>query len=181
VEKPPPYLTLVDPSHDPQADEFIPLPYYPWDERPAHLPLDHDECATAIHLAFGSIANAAAILKVPLFRLSRSVRASPRLQKIQSESLSLSLDKATAHVLDSLDAIKEDGTPNIARREWATTKLLQSRLAQGHPLSPAPAGQQSSASLTLSQTGPTKSMTFRWKTADDALTQLEQDDINPDG
>jgi hypothetical protein len=31
--------------------EFEPLPFYPWLERPASLPLTHDEAATAIYIA----------------------------------------------------------------------------------------------------------------------------------
>jgi hypothetical protein len=33
---------MIDPR------EFEPLPYFPWDDRPASLPLTHDEAATAI-------------------------------------------------------------------------------------------------------------------------------------
>lgn len=183
-----PYLTLVDPSHDPQADEFIPLPFYPWDERPPHLPLDHDECATAIHLSGGSLEAASDLLKVPLHRLSRSVRASPRLQRVKSESLSISVEKAESKVLAALDAGEfeldpETGQktfiPNHRRQEWAVNKLLASRAAMGSPLSPAPASSaQSAASLTLTQSQGQKSVTFRWKTADDQLTALEQEDLN---
>lgn len=177
----PPYLTLVDPTaNDPQADEFLPLPFYPWDERPQHLALDHDECATALHLAGGSLTAAAALLKTPLHRLSRMHRASPRLQKVREESLSLSLAKAEGHVIESLDALKDDGTPNIARREWAATKLLQSRLAIGSPLSPAPAASiQSNASLTLNQQS--RSVTFRWRTEADAPAAEQIDDGTIDG
>lgn len=193
MEKLPPYLTLVDPAaNDPQADEFIPLPYYPWDERPSTLALDHDECATAIHLAHGSLQQAANLLKVPLHRLSRSVRSSPRLQKVQSEGLSLSVERAASKLIDALDdgewvTNAETGErtffPNHRRQEWAVNKLLASRAAMGHPLSPAPANSiQSNASLTLSQQGAQKSVTFRWKTADDAMTTLESDDLsNSDG
>lgn len=176
-----PYLTLVDTqSHDPQADEFAPLPYYPWDERPPALPLDHDECATAIHLGMGSLPAAAQLLKVPLFRLARSVRASPRLQKVQHESLSLGLEKAKGKVLDALDETDIDGNPNHRRQEWAVGILLRSRLAQGDPFSPAPP-QQSNSSASVTVDTQKKSLTFRWKTSEDAMTAIEHDDINPDG
>ena len=181
---PPPYLQLVDPhAHDPQADEFLPLPFYPWDERPPGLPLDHDECATAIHLAGGSLEAAAKLLKTPLHRLSRSLRASPRLQKVRDESLSLGLEKAVGKVFEALDAgetiFDADGkpefVPNHRRQEWAVNKILASRLAMGHPLSPAPAANiQSNASLTLNTEK--RSVTFRWRTAADALTAQEADD-----
>ena len=32
-------------------DEFVPLPFYGWAERPLSLPLDDDEAATALYLA----------------------------------------------------------------------------------------------------------------------------------
>ena len=60
----PPHLTLVTPTHTQSEhdQEFIPLPFYPWTERPSTLPLDPDECATAIHVAKGDIPKAAAAL-----------------------------------------------------------------------------------------------------------------------
>lgn len=170
TETKPPYLTLVDPqaNHD-HDEEFLPLPYYPWDERPPTAPLDHDECATAIHLALGNVPHAAAMLRVPLVRLARSIRASPRLQRIQSEHLELNLHKANGEVIAALDS------PDNKRREWAATKLLQSRMAVGSPLSPAPAASiQSDASITMNQQN--KTLTFRWRTAQDALTAQETDD-----
>ena len=37
---PPNHLKLVDSQTIPPDDaEFIPLPYYPWEKRPSHLPL----------------------------------------------------------------------------------------------------------------------------------------------
>jgi hypothetical protein len=162
-----PYLTLVDPNSHPEHDqEFTPLPFYPWDERPPTLPIDQDEAATAIHLAH-TIPGAALLLKVPEFRLKRLVRASPRLQRILLESFELALDRAIAVPIDTLFS------PNSDQRakEWASTKLLQSRLAQGHPLSPAPPSTtQSNAQV---QVTPTK-ITFRWRTdADDAPSDAE--------
>jgi hypothetical protein len=65
--------------------EFEPLPYYSWIERPASLPLTHDEAATAIFLAGGDLKQAANLLKVPPAQLSRLVKRSPRLQRIQTE------------------------------------------------------------------------------------------------
>jgi hypothetical protein len=50
---------MIDPR------EFEPLPYYSWIERPASVPLTHDEAATAIFLARGDLSQAASLLKVP--------------------------------------------------------------------------------------------------------------------
>ena len=30
--------------------EFLPLPYFPYDERPVTVPLDVEECATALYI-----------------------------------------------------------------------------------------------------------------------------------
>ena len=69
---------------DPQ--EFEPLPYYSWIERPASLPLTYDEAATAIYLARGDLSQAASLLKVGPSRLNRLVKQSPRLRWIQAEA-----------------------------------------------------------------------------------------------
>jgi hypothetical protein len=46
----------------PSPDEFVQLPYGPWDSRPETLPLDVDECATALFLANGNVKGAADLL-----------------------------------------------------------------------------------------------------------------------
>jgi len=158
------HLTLVDPSHAPQGDEaeFTPLPYYPWSERPITVPLDQDECATALHLAHGSLPAAANLLKVPLVRLARMLRSSPRLQRVLDEAYQLTLAKAVSIPIETLF----DPNADARRLEWASTKVLASRLAMGAPLSPAPASSaQSSASLTVSNGN--KTFRFRWRTPED--------------
>jgi hypothetical protein len=69
-------------QHD--ASEFEPLPFYPFDERSLSLPLDVEEAATAIFLARGDIREAASLLKVTPSRLSKLIRRSPRLQRLQA-------------------------------------------------------------------------------------------------
>ena len=63
-------------------DEFVPLPFFPWIERPLTLPLDDDECATALFLAKGDVNAAADRLKVMPARLQRSIRKSRRLIRL---------------------------------------------------------------------------------------------------
>ena len=155
-----PHLTLVDPSEHDQ--EFVPLPYYPWDERPHTLPLDADECATALYLAHGEPVEAAELLKVPLIRLNRLIRNSPRLKTVIAEALEEVLARA-AHV-----PIKTlfDPEADNRRLEWASSLVLKSRLAASHALSPNPAG---AAAASLSVDTVQRSITFRWRTdADDA-------------
>ena len=61
---------------------FFPLPYFGWLERPLDLPLDVEECATAIYLKNGDLDAAAARLKVTPARLNKVVRRSPRLMRL---------------------------------------------------------------------------------------------------
>jgi hypothetical protein len=157
-----PHLTLVDPSTpSPEDLEFVPLPHYPWDERPPTLPVETDEAATALHLAHGDLAEAAALLKIPILRLDRLVRQSPRLKRVQDEGLGVALAKAASLPIRTLF----DPTADRRAQEWASTKILQSKLATSHPLSPAPPQSAQSASMTVSPER--QSITFRWRTADD--------------
>jgi hypothetical protein len=64
----------------PSANEFLPLPYFPWTSRPETLPLSIDEIETALFLDQGHLDKAAARLKVTEKRLKRSIRGTPRLQ-----------------------------------------------------------------------------------------------------
>jgi hypothetical protein len=69
----------------PSPDEFVQLPYFGWDTRPETVPLDVEECATAIYLAKGDIRAAAARLKVTVAKLNRMVRRYPRLQRLRDD------------------------------------------------------------------------------------------------
>ena len=70
---------------EPSPAEFEPLPFYPFDERSLSLPLDVEECATALYLAHGALNRAAELLKVSPARLNRVVRRSPRLQRLRAD------------------------------------------------------------------------------------------------
>jgi hypothetical protein len=68
------------PSRLPTPDEFEVLPAYNWDERPDTVPLDVEECATALFLDHGRIAAAARRLRITPKRLQREIRRSGRLK-----------------------------------------------------------------------------------------------------
>ena len=36
-------------------EEFLPLPYYPYESRPSHIPLEVEEAATALYLHDGTL------------------------------------------------------------------------------------------------------------------------------
>lgn len=151
MEKDKPYLTLVDPATPAYEAEFAPLPYYPWDERPPSLPLDVDETATAIHLA-QNLPAAAQLLKVPLIRLTRLIRAHPRLQRVLEETTELVVHHAAAEYVQALASSSD------RRREWGAAQIMRSRAAQSHPLAPAPANASTSVSISES-----REITFTWR------------------
>ena len=63
----------------PEADEFLPLPFFPWIERPQSIPLDVEEAATALFLENGDVGRAAERLRMTVGQLNRVIRKSPRL------------------------------------------------------------------------------------------------------
>lgn len=161
-----PHLRLVGSSSPaPASDdhEYAPLPFYAFDERPLTLAIDPDEAATALHLAGGLAKDAAKLLKTSPTRLRRVISSHPRLARIEREHLEILNDNAIAEVAHAFDS------PEDRRREWATQRVLGSRLGRDNPLAPQPQ-QGQSASLAIEGSG--KRFTFRWRTA--------ADDVPPD-
>ena len=163
------HLRLVGPGDKPDQDahEFVPLPFYSWAERPLSLPIDVEEAATAIHLDDGDVILAARRLKVSTGRLNRLIAHHPRLVRIRNEHLQVLVDKSTHEVASAFSS--EDDR----RREWATSKVLSSRLAQDHPLAPAPSSTTSVQTNIALGAGAAGKFVFRWM--DDG------DDPRPDG
>ena len=126
-----PHLKLVDGSAVSDLDaEFVPLPYYSWETRPSHLPLDVEEVATALYLAGGLIARAAERLKCEPLKVVRAIARSARLQRLHQELASLLNDKVHEEYLKAFEATDD------RRREWAASKLSQTNQFQNHPLAP---------------------------------------------
>lgn len=93
-------------------DNLKPLPTAPYDERPTELPLDVEECRTAIWRCRGNISEAAFLLKVPSSRLRTFVRNSPRLTEEVAEAREQLVDVAediAYEALTSDDASRRDG------------------------------------------------------------------------
>jgi hypothetical protein len=65
---------------EPSADEFTPLPYYPFDARPDGVPLDAEEVATALFLDHGRVDRAAARLQVDQRQLKKAIRGNASLR-----------------------------------------------------------------------------------------------------
>jgi len=74
----------------------------PYDERPSELPLDVEECRTAIWMTAGNISEAAKLLKVTSIRLRNFVKKSPYLSAEIQEAADRLVDIAEKNVLDAL-------------------------------------------------------------------------------
>ena len=83
-------------------NDLVALPTMPYSERPIELPLDVEECRTAIWMAAGNITEAAKLLKITSIRLRSFVRKSPYLTAEMQESADRVVDIAEANVIDAL-------------------------------------------------------------------------------
>jgi hypothetical protein len=93
----------------PLPDDLVALPTAPWDERPTELPLDIEECRTALWLCRGNITDAAAMLKVKSARLRRFVNDSEYLTREQNESREILQDIAEGNVYEALTDKQDPG------------------------------------------------------------------------
>ena len=142
------HLRLVDGSTSSDIEaEFQPLPHYPWARRPPHLPIDIEEAATALYLCEGVIARAAERLKVEPLKLTRQIARSPRLTRLHAELVALLNDKVHE---EYLAAFKDEDS---RRREWAASKVAQTKGFQSHPLAPNANNPQG---LPVGPNGPTR-------------------------
>ena len=161
----PPHLTLVDSSARSDLDaEFVPLPFYPWTSRPPHLPVDIEEAATALYLAGGLIERAAERLKIEPLKLARIISRSPRLTRLHAELATLLNDKVHE------EYIRAFASEDDRRREWASSKVSQSKQFQNHPLAP---NSQGSPQLAITQEN--NNITFVWRTEPLKAIELEKD------
>jgi len=106
-------------------NNLIPLPTMPYDQRPIEIPLDVEECRTAIWRAKGNVSRAAEILKVPSSRLRNFIQRSPYLTRELRESLELHVDKAEEIVDEALN--DED---DKSRRDQMARFVLGSQVAR---------------------------------------------------
>lgn len=115
-------------------DDLLPLADFGWTERPASLPLDVEECRTALWLNGGDIPGAAARLRITPGRLRAYVNASPRLQRDQHEAQMLLVDRAKVVVREALNDVN-----NTARMDNMARYMLNSRFAEEFGFAPRPA------------------------------------------
>lgn len=100
--------------------DLIPLPTMPYDTRPDYLPLDIEECRTAIWRGNGNVTTAADILKVTSSRLRAFVRKSPYLSAQLEEAKEQLKDIAEDNVYEALTDNEDKG-----RKDAMTRFVLQ--------------------------------------------------------
>ena len=118
---------------DPQINiptDLVALPTMPYSERPMELPLDIEECRTAIWMATGNVTEAAKLLKITSIRLRTFIKKSPYLSAEMKEAADRLVDIAESNVYnaltDELDPSRRDTMSrfvltNIGKeRGWGT-------------------------------------------------------------
>jgi hypothetical protein len=117
-------------DHENETGEFLPLPFYGWDRRPSHIPVDVEEAATALYLCRGSVDGAAEKLRCDSLKLQRAINRSPRLVRLHAELVALLNDKVLQEYWRAF------GSGDDRRREWAASKVSSTEQFRLHPLAP---------------------------------------------
>lgn len=94
----------------------------PYPERPTELPLDTEECRTALWRTRGNISDAATLLKVNSARLRKFIKSSPYLSSELEESKEQLLDIAEGVVHDALT-----DTEDTTRQDQMARYILSSQ------------------------------------------------------
>jgi hypothetical protein len=112
-------------------NDLVALPTMPYSERPVELPLDIEECRTAIWMASGNITEAAKLLKITSLRLRTFIKKSPYLTAEMQEAADRLVDIAESNVYDALtdeldpsrrDTMSRFVLTNIGKhRGWGST------------------------------------------------------------
>lgn len=102
-----------DHDHRSLPTDLVPLPTMPYSERPLELPLDIEECRTAIWRCNGNVTKAASLLKISSLRLRRFINNSPYLSAELREATDQIVDIAEEVIVEALldreDKQRRDG------------------------------------------------------------------------
>ncbi len=109
---------VVDEKIPTIPDDLKPLSTMPWNERPDALPLEVEECRTAIWRSGGNITEAASLLRISPTRLRTFVRNSPYLsaevKEVQERLLDISEEVVYEALTDTEDAARRDTMARFA-------------------------------------------------------------------
>lgn len=106
--------------------DLVALPTMPYNERPAELPLDVEECRTALWMASGNTTKAAELLKTTSIRLRAFVKKSAYLTAEMQEAADRMVDLAEANVLDALND-GEDASRRDTMSRFVLTNIGKTR------------------------------------------------------
>lgn len=106
--------------------DLQPLPTAPYSERPNSLPLDTEECRTALWMVRGNVTEAAKLLKVTASRLRNFINKSAYLCGEQREAQEQLADIAEDVVYDALTD-EEDKSRKDTMARFVLTNLAKSR------------------------------------------------------
>jgi len=87
---------------DSVPNDLVALPTMPYSERPSDLPLNPEECRTALWMSQGNVTEAAKLLKITSIRLRSFVKKSPYLTAEMQEAADRLVDIAESNVYDAL-------------------------------------------------------------------------------
>lgn len=96
--------------------DLVPLPTMPWSVRPAELPLDIEECRTALWQSRGNVTEAAKRLKISSQRLRKFVRSSPYLSEQVREAQEQLIDMAENVVFEALSDTEDTSRQDAMAR-----------------------------------------------------------------
>lgn len=126
------------------------------------MPLDIEECRTAVWLAKGNVTTAAKLLKIPSSRLRTFIAKSPYLTTELEESREQLLDAAESQIADAL--VDVDDT---ARADSAAKFVIQQL---GHRRG---YGGKTPGGITIGKPGAGSSVTITWDDGSE-LAEVEQ-------
>lgn len=106
--------------------DLLPLPTAPWDKRPTELPLDTEECRTALWLCQGNISEAAEMVKVSPARFRTFVNNSEYLKREIEEAKEGIKDIAERNVVEALTDRSDAGRRDSMTR-WFLEKQAKDR------------------------------------------------------
>jgi hypothetical protein len=144
-------------------NDLIPLPTAPYDERPAEIPLDVEECRTALWRCRGNVSLAAGLLKVPPARLRKFISGSPRLVEEQNEARQMLVDTSEDIAYEALT-----DPENPSRRDQMARFILTS-IGKGRGY-----GSSSSGGANVNLSLPKGNLRIRW--ADGSSISVDGDD-----
>ena len=96
--------------------DLIPLPTTPYEERPVSLPLDVEECRTALWRTRGNITEAAKLIKVTPLRMRQFIQKSPYLSAEMQEAQDQLVDLAQDVVFEALTDEDDKGRKDTMAR-----------------------------------------------------------------